>query len=205
MSDRYILKKDHLTGLLRRLMKEYRLVAPVRNQQGDTLFSVIDSIDQAAIDLAGQGRARQAGGIRQKNLGHPPANSPPRTGMAKRGRGGYSPYLNTCGGDFRTMVDVAFAKPVLPKSGALVLLIAEDEKPSGLWELADEATQGAITRAFDVAEFKGGKARAAPSSPPAPACPASSRSVSASRRTSQRSSCSRPARPPKTLKPCPAI
>lgn len=57
MSDRYLLKKDHLTGLLRRLMKEYRLVAPVKNPQGDTLFSEIDSIDRAAIDLASQPQA----------------------------------------------------------------------------------------------------------------------------------------------------
>jgi len=54
MNDRYTLKKDHLNGLLRRLMKEYRLVAPVKNTQGDTLFSVLDSIDHAIIDLASQ-------------------------------------------------------------------------------------------------------------------------------------------------------
>jgi leucyl aminopeptidase len=57
------------------------------------------------------------------------------------------------------MLDIAFAKPVLPKSGALVLLICEGEKPSGLWAQADEATGGAIARAFDVAEFKGGKGK----------------------------------------------
>ncbi len=57
MTTPYLLKKDHLTGLLRRLMKEYRLVAPVQNPQGDTLFSVIDSIDQAAIDLEAQTQA----------------------------------------------------------------------------------------------------------------------------------------------------
>jgi len=54
MSDHYLLKKDHLTSLLRRLMKEYRLVAPVKNGPGDTLFSVIDAIDQATLDLDSQ-------------------------------------------------------------------------------------------------------------------------------------------------------
>ncbi len=54
MNDNFILKKDHLPGLLRRLMKEYRLVAPVNNQHGDTLFSVIESIDTADLDLCSQ-------------------------------------------------------------------------------------------------------------------------------------------------------
>ena len=57
------------------------------------------------------------------------------------------------------MLDIAFAKPALPKSGALVLLIHEGEKPSGLWAQLDEATGGAITRAFEVSEFKGGKGK----------------------------------------------
>jgi leucyl aminopeptidase len=57
------------------------------------------------------------------------------------------------------MPDVTFAKPALPKSGALVLLVHEGEKPSGLWGQLDEATSGAIARAFDVAEFKGAKAK----------------------------------------------
>jgi leucyl aminopeptidase len=57
------------------------------------------------------------------------------------------------------MLDIAFAKPALPASGALVLLIHENEKPSGLWQQADEATGGAIARALDVAEFKGGKGK----------------------------------------------
>ena len=55
------------------------------------------------------------------------------------------------------MLDIAFAKPALPKSGALVLLIGEGENPSGLWQQADEATGGAIARAFKAAEFKGGE------------------------------------------------
>jgi hypothetical protein len=57
------------------------------------------------------------------------------------------------------MLDIAFAKPALPKTGALVLLINEGEKPSGLWAQLDEATGGAIGRAFEVAEFKGAKGK----------------------------------------------
>ncbi len=57
------------------------------------------------------------------------------------------------------MLDIAFAKPAMPKTGALVLLIHEGEKPSGLWAQLDEATGGAVARAFDVAEFKGGKGK----------------------------------------------
>jgi leucyl aminopeptidase len=57
------------------------------------------------------------------------------------------------------MLDVVFAKPGLPKSGALVLLVGEGEMPSGVWQQADEATGGAIARAFKAAEFKGGKGK----------------------------------------------
>jgi leucyl aminopeptidase len=57
------------------------------------------------------------------------------------------------------MLDIAFAKPALPKSGALVLLVAEDEAPSGVWLQADEATGGAIGRALEVAKFNGGKGK----------------------------------------------
>jgi len=57
------------------------------------------------------------------------------------------------------MLDVAFAKPALPKSGALVLLVYEGEQPSGLRAQVDEATGGAISRAFEVAEFNGGKGK----------------------------------------------
>ncbi|HET6308158.1 MAG TPA: leucyl aminopeptidase [Rhodopila sp.] len=57
------------------------------------------------------------------------------------------------------MLDIAFAKPALPKSGALALLVHEGEKPSALWAQLDEATGGAIARAFDVAEFKGAKGK----------------------------------------------
>ncbi|WP_428487612.1 leucyl aminopeptidase [Rhodopila sp.] len=57
------------------------------------------------------------------------------------------------------MLDIAFAKPTLPKSGALALMVHEGEQPSGLWAQLDEATGGAIARAFAVAEFKGGKGK----------------------------------------------
>ena len=57
------------------------------------------------------------------------------------------------------MLDIAFVRPSLPKSGALVLLAHEGEKPSGLWQQADDATGGSIARALDVAEFKGGKGK----------------------------------------------
>ncbi len=57
------------------------------------------------------------------------------------------------------MLDIAFAKPALPKSGALVLLVGEGEIPSGLWQQADEATGGAIGRALKAAEFKGAKGK----------------------------------------------
>jgi len=57
------------------------------------------------------------------------------------------------------MLDIAFVRPSLPKSGALVLLAHEGEKPSGLWQHADEATGGVVGRALEVAEFKGGKGK----------------------------------------------
>lgn len=54
MTHKYILKKDHLIPLLRKLRKEQRLVAPVRNRHGDTLFTEIDSLDSASIDMENQ-------------------------------------------------------------------------------------------------------------------------------------------------------
>jgi leucyl aminopeptidase len=53
------------------------------------------------------------------------------------------------------MLDVSFAEPALPGAGALGLLVAEGATPSGLWHAADEATGGAVTRAFAAAEFTG--------------------------------------------------
>ena len=57
------------------------------------------------------------------------------------------------------MLDIAFAKSALPKSGALVLLIGEGEMPSGLWQQADEATGGVVGRALKAAEFNGAKGK----------------------------------------------
>ena len=57
------------------------------------------------------------------------------------------------------MLDVAFARPSLPKSGALALLAGEGEAPSEMWRQADEATGGAISRAADAASFKAAKGK----------------------------------------------
>lgn len=51
MTTTHILKKDHLLPLLRKLIKEYRLVAPVGNPHGDTLFAEVESVDTMALDL----------------------------------------------------------------------------------------------------------------------------------------------------------
>ena len=54
------------------------------------------------------------------------------------------------------MLDIGFAKSALPKSGALVLLVEEaDILTADLLGQADEATNGAISRALTAAEFKG--------------------------------------------------
>jgi leucyl aminopeptidase len=53
------------------------------------------------------------------------------------------------------MLEVSFAAPALPKDGALALLVAEGASPSGLWAEADTATGGAVTRAFQAADFSG--------------------------------------------------
>ncbi|CAH2604126.1 putative cytosol aminopeptidase [Rhodovastum atsumiense] len=57
------------------------------------------------------------------------------------------------------MLDVAFAKSVLPKSGALVLLAEEGGSRDALFTAADQATGGALTRALEAAEFTGRKAQ----------------------------------------------
>jgi leucyl aminopeptidase len=57
------------------------------------------------------------------------------------------------------MPQIAFSKPVLPKAGALVLLIGEGEMPSGVWQQADEQTDGAIARALHAADFTGAKSK----------------------------------------------
>ncbi|MDF1613943.1 4Fe-4S dicluster domain-containing protein [Desulfurivibrio dismutans] len=54
MSDQYLLSRDHLAPLLRRLAKEYRLVAPVRNDHGDTMFQEIANPVATVPDLESQ-------------------------------------------------------------------------------------------------------------------------------------------------------
>lgn len=53
-TDKFILKKDHLTPFLRQVAKQFRLVAPVKNPYGDTVFTVVDATGLARIDLADQ-------------------------------------------------------------------------------------------------------------------------------------------------------
>jgi leucyl aminopeptidase len=59
------------------------------------------------------------------------------------------------------MLDIAFAKSALPKSGTLVLLVGEGgeagrgEVPGALHKAADDATGGAIGRALAAADFTG--------------------------------------------------
>ncbi len=55
------------------------------------------------------------------------------------------------------MPDIAFVKPTLPRSGALVLPLAEEAALAGLAKQADEATGGAISRGLEAAKFKGRK------------------------------------------------
>lgn len=59
------------------------------------------------------------------------------------------------------MPDIAFVKPALPRSGALVLTIAEEAPLAGLAKQADEATGGAIARGLEAAKFKGRKGQTA--------------------------------------------
>lgn len=54
MSKSLVLKKDYLMPLLRKLSKTHRLVAPVRNKFGDTLFTEISQLDLTEIDLENQ-------------------------------------------------------------------------------------------------------------------------------------------------------
>ena len=54
MKDKYILKKDHLLPLLRKLKKKHRIIAPLQNLHGDTLFTEIDQLDNVRLDLANQ-------------------------------------------------------------------------------------------------------------------------------------------------------
>ncbi|WPB84668.1 leucyl aminopeptidase [Sediminicoccus rosea] len=59
------------------------------------------------------------------------------------------------------MLDIAFAKPALPKAGALVLPIAEGAALSGLAATLDAAMEGGLARALEAAGFKGKKGQSA--------------------------------------------
>jgi len=54
MTSKYLLKKDHLKPFLRKLTKEHRLVAPLKNRHGDTIFEPVTDLDQEEIDLHNQ-------------------------------------------------------------------------------------------------------------------------------------------------------
>lgn len=54
MNDAFILKKDHLKSLLRKLAKEYRIIAPYKNRHGDTFFTEVLDIEKFPLDLENQ-------------------------------------------------------------------------------------------------------------------------------------------------------
>jgi leucyl aminopeptidase len=58
------------------------------------------------------------------------------------------------------MPDIAFVKPALPKTGVLVLPLAEGATVTGLGAEAAEASGGLLPRALDAAGFKGRKGQA---------------------------------------------
>lgn len=51
MNQHYLLKKEHLVPLLRKLAQNNRLIAPIINAYGDTLFSEIDDISSMTLDM----------------------------------------------------------------------------------------------------------------------------------------------------------
>ena len=55
------------------------------------------------------------------------------------------------------MLDIAFAQPVLPASGAIALLLPEGGALAGVAASVDAATGGALARAFAAAQFTGKK------------------------------------------------
>ena len=57
------------------------------------------------------------------------------------------------------MLEIGFAKPFLPRTGALVLFVGEGDRPEGIWAQADNATGGAVSRALNAAEFRGAKGK----------------------------------------------
>jgi leucyl aminopeptidase len=59
------------------------------------------------------------------------------------------------------MLDIAFAKPALPESGALVLPLAEEDLGGGLVAEWDRQLGGHVARGLAAAEFKGRKGQTA--------------------------------------------
>ena len=59
------------------------------------------------------------------------------------------------------MLDIAFAKPALPESGALVLPLAEEDMGGALIAEWDRLLGGHVTRGVAAAEFKGRKGQSA--------------------------------------------
>lgn len=54
MNSQLKLKKDHIVSLLRKLGKHNRIIAPVQNEYGDTLYTEIKDLDNAVISLETQ-------------------------------------------------------------------------------------------------------------------------------------------------------
>ncbi|OYV35489.1 MAG: leucyl aminopeptidase [Acidocella sp. 20-61-6] len=59
------------------------------------------------------------------------------------------------------MLEITFAKAVLPKSGVFVVPLAEGAALDGLAQALDEALAGGVTRAIEAAEFTGKKGQRA--------------------------------------------
>lgn len=57
MAGNFILNKDHLPSFLRKLRKDRQLVAPIKNEYGDTLFSVVEAVEAVELDLENQPQA----------------------------------------------------------------------------------------------------------------------------------------------------
>ncbi|ABQ30416.1 MULTISPECIES: leucyl aminopeptidase [Acidiphilium] len=59
------------------------------------------------------------------------------------------------------MIDIGFAKPALPESGALALLLAEGAALDGVAAALDAALEGGLTRAMAAARFTGKRGQTA--------------------------------------------
>jgi leucyl aminopeptidase len=66
------------------------------------------------------------------------------------------------------MLEIRFASPAAPESGALALLLPEGAALEGVGEAADLSCNGALRRAIDAAEFKGRKSQSSTILAPGP-------------------------------------